>query len=205
MIQKVRYRRKNYSAEPSGLTASYFTIRKLVLGMAALGILGTLGKRIATIGIAAAILVWPGLVQAQDSRGTILGRVTDNTAGVTPGVEIQLSNAATGVTLRTTSNEVGGFRFPYLVSGSYTIVADKPGFKQFIREGIQVQVADSVEVNVILSIGDITEKIEVTGEAPPLATADASLGTVINRESITARTTSHMGPGGSSAIGRLRR
>lgn len=185
MIKKVRYRRKNYSAEPSGLTASYFTIRKLVLGMAALGILGTLGKRIATIGIAAAILVWPGLVQAQDSRGTILGRVTDNTAGVTPGVEIQLSNAATGVTLRTTSNEVGGFRFPYLVSGSYTIVADKPGFKQFIREGIQVQVADSVEVNVILSIGDITEKIEVTGEAPPLATADASLGTVINRESIT--------------------
>ena len=153
--------------------------------MASSGKLKARWKRTAALGIASTVLIWSGLLQAQDSSGTILGRATDNSAAVTPGVEIQLSNVGTGVTLRATSNEVGGFRFPYLVPGTYRIVADKTGFKQFIRDGIEVRVADSVEVNVVLTIGDMTEKIDVTADAPPLATSDASLGSVITRASIT--------------------
>ena len=49
---------------------------------------------------------------SQEARGTILGRVTDATGGVVPGISIQVINQATGIAVSLTSNEQGNYYAP---------------------------------------------------------------------------------------------
>ena len=73
---------------------------------------------------------------------------------------------------------------PYLVAGFYNITAENTGFKKFVRENVQVRVGDSVELNVQMSVGDIAEQVEVKADTPLLATADASLGQVVDERRV---------------------
>jgi hypothetical protein len=102
-----------------------------------------------------------------------------------PNVEVHATNAATGVTATARSNASGNYAVPFLTPGTYTITAELGGFKRFVREGIQVQVSDVVELNIPMEIGAVTETIEVTAEAPLLDTTTPSLGQVLDERRIT--------------------
>ena len=121
--------------------------------------------------------------QSQDARGSIVGRVMDATGAVVPAAEIRATNVATGVAAVSKTNEAGKYALPYLVPGVYTVTAELGGFKKFIREGVQVRVNDTVELNVEMQVGDVTESVQVTAE-PPLSTAEASLGQVVDQRRI---------------------
>jgi hypothetical protein len=120
------------------------------------------------------------LVLAQDPRGAVLGRVTDNSVAVIPGVMVRATNMATGVTAAAKSNAAGSYRIPFLTPGKYSISAELTGFKRFVREDIEVRVADAVELNIPLELGEVTETVEITAEAPLLDTTSPSLGQVID-------------------------
>jgi hypothetical protein len=121
---------------------------------------------------------------AQETRGTILGRVTDSTGAVVPAVAIRANNVATGVSATARSNASGNFTLPYLLPGTYTLQAELQGFKRFVREGIEIRVNDTVEVNVELTVGNVAETLEVTAETPLLSTAESSLGQVIDQRRV---------------------
>jgi hypothetical protein len=121
--------------------------------------------------VAAAQLAW-----SQESRGTILGRVTDTSGSVVSGANVQVANKATGVTVPGTSNEDGNYFFPYLIPGIYQITVEKAGFKRAVRDGIQVNINDRLEINIGLELGAVNESVEVTTQAPLLTTTDASAG-----------------------------
>ncbi|MBI5281590.1 MAG: carboxypeptidase regulatory-like domain-containing protein [Candidatus Solibacter usitatus] len=121
---------------------------------------------------------------AQDTRGTVLGRVTDPSGGAIPGAQVKTTNIATGVALTVKTNESGNFTVPYLLPGIYTVSAETTGFKKSIRENVQVRVNDSVELNFALAVGDVTESIAVTAETPLLSTAEASLGQVVDERRV---------------------
>ncbi len=123
-------------------------------------------------------------VQAQESRGTILGRVTDSSGAVVPTADVKAVNVATGLTVSAKTNESGNYTLPYLVAGFYNISAENAGFKKFVRENVQVRVNDHVEVNMEMVLGAVTEQVEVTGTPPLLATADASLGQVVDERRV---------------------
>lgn len=130
-------------------------------------------------------LVLAGLsALAQDTRGTVVGRVTDSTGAAIAGADVKLVNNATGVQLSNKTNESGNFLFPYLTPGVYILTTENAGFKKFIRENVQVRVNDSVEINVSLTVGDVAESIQVTAETPLLATAEASLGQVVDERRV---------------------
>ncbi|MGE5568277.1 MAG: TonB-dependent receptor domain-containing protein [Rhodospirillales bacterium] len=130
--------------------------------------------------------VWPAAgFQSQDARGAIVGRVTDASSAVMPGVDVRATNAATGVVASAKTNESGNFLIPYLLPGTYTLQAEIPGFKRFVREGIEVRVSDRVEVNITMTVGVVTETVEVTAETPVLETATTSLGQVVDERRIT--------------------
>lgn len=124
------------------------------------------------------------LASAQETRGTVLGRVSDPSGAVIAGAEVRATNVATGVAAAARSNEAGNYTLPYLLPGPYTITAELAGFKRFVREGIQVRVNDSVEVNITLQVGDVTETVEVRAETPLLSTSEASLGQVIDQRRV---------------------
>jgi len=124
--------------------------------------------------VIAASLGW-----SQDPRGSITGRVTDQSGALIPGARMHATNQATGVSAVATTNQSGNFVMPFLVPGTYTVTAEAQGFKKYSRSGIQLRVSDTAEVNISMEIGQVAETVEVTSKAPLLDTAAASLGQVV--------------------------
>ena len=69
---------------------------------------------------------WP-----QSSNGSVRGTVQDSTQAVIPNVNVQLTNTATGVELKTTSNHAGIYVFPSVLPGPYKLEADTAGMRKF--------------------------------------------------------------------------
>ncbi|MBN9662172.1 MAG: TonB-dependent receptor [Acidobacteria bacterium] len=123
-------------------------------------------------------------LSAQDPRGTILGRVVDGTGAVVPNAEVKATNDSTGVAVSSKTNNSGNYVLPYLITGNYTITCELTGFKKFLRQGVQVRINDSVEVDIDLAVGATSETIEVKDSTPLLSTAEASLGQVIDERRV---------------------
>ncbi len=127
-----------------------------------------------------AALALAALAHAQESRGTIVGRITDQSGAAIAGAEVRATNLATNVTATSKSNEQGNFVLPYLLPGDYTVHSTLAGFKKFVREGLQMRIGDTVELNIQMQVGDAAESVEVSSENVLLSTAEASLGQVID-------------------------
>ncbi len=131
------------------------------------------------------VVVWlAGAVFAQESRGTIIGRVADSTGAVLPGVKVEINNTATNVTTAATTNEDGRFSVPFLLPGAYRVTAEKTGFKRFVQTGVEVRVSETVELNVALQAGELSEAVEISSTTPLLDTAGSSLGQVIDERRV---------------------
>ena len=117
---------------------------------------------------------------SQDSRGTLLGQVTDASGAGVPGAQVKITNTATAVAASAATNENGRYFLPYLVGGTYSVSVEQAGFKKFTREGVQIRIGDTVELNIALQVGDVSESVQVTAETPLLSTADSSLGQVVD-------------------------
>lgn len=120
----------------------------------------------------------------QDTRGSILGRVTDATGANVAGAEVKVTSSATGVAVSAKTNDSGNYVVPYLTPGVYTVSAELAGFKKFIRENVQVRVNDAVQIDMPLTVGDVAESVEVKAETPLLSTAEASLGQVVDERRV---------------------
>src|SRR5213080_733666 len=78
---------------------------------------------------------WP-----QSSNGSVRGTVQDTSQAVIPSVTVVLTNTATGVELKTTSNQAGLYVFPSVLPGPYKIEADSAGMRKFeVSVTVQVQ------------------------------------------------------------------
>ncbi len=121
---------------------------------------------------------------AQDARGTVVGRVTDSSGAVILGAEVRITNDSTNVSAVARSNDAGNWVLPYLLPGTYTLSCEFQGFKKWTRPSIQVRINDTVEVNIALEIGDVTETVTVTDTTPLLSSAEASLGQVVDERRV---------------------
>jgi hypothetical protein len=131
---------------------------------------------------------------AQETRGHLVGRITDSSGAVIPGGTVEARNAATGVVSKTASNAEGLYQIRYLLSGLYTVTASAPGFKTLVREGVEVRVDDRLEVNFAMAVGVIEERIQVTGSTPLLESATASVGQVTDQKRLAALPLMHGNP-----------
>jgi len=130
------------------------------------------------------LITAPSLLGAQEARGTLLGRVTDSSGAVIPGVSITVTNVATGVAIPVESNAEGNYMAPFLIPGRYEVAAEKAGFKRSVRDGIEVRVNDRITLDIALDVGEVRQTVTVRGETPLLNTADASAGTVIDAKRV---------------------
>lgn len=134
--------------------------------------------------LAFTILLLTASTFAQDARGTITGRATDTTGAALPNASVQVTNVATGVSVNVRTNEAGNFVIPYLTPGIYTLTVEQTGFRKFVQEQLQVRTNETVEVNPQLQVGDAKESVTVTAETPLLATAEVSMGQVVDTRRI---------------------
>jgi hypothetical protein len=129
---------------------------------------------------AAIVFVFGGTAIAQRITGSIDGRVLDPSGAVLPGVEITVTNDATQQARTAITNETGLYNVPLLPSGTYSVRASLPGFRTEVRRGVQVEVDRNARVDVQLEVGNVTESLEVTADAPLIVTDNAALGQVID-------------------------
>ncbi|MPZ19770.1 MAG: hypothetical protein GEV06_17905 [Luteitalea sp.] len=123
-------------------------------------------------------------VTAQETRGTIMGRVVDQSRAVIPGAAVHAVNVNTGVRTYATSNETGDYILPFLIPGTYTVTVELEGFNTFVRSGINVRVNDRITIDAVLEVGEATETVEVVADSPLLDTSTASIGQVIDSKTI---------------------
>jgi hypothetical protein len=141
--------------------------------------------KIRNAGIFALLVLLPITLYGQRITGSIEGRISDASEAVLPGVEITVTSDATGQVRTGLTNETGRYNFPLLPSGTYTVQTAFPGFRTEIRSGVQVQVDRNARIDFELQVGQVTETIEVTADAPLIETDTSALGQVIDTQRVT--------------------
>ena len=130
-------------------------------------------------------LVWATpSIYAQLRTGVIVGTVTDATGGVLPGVEVTVSNVNTGQSRLLITGDEGRYRAVELDVGSYEVRAELVGFQTAVRTGLRVEVGQEALVDLNLAVGEISEEVIVTGEAPLINTTSATLSDVISEKQV---------------------
>jgi hypothetical protein len=109
-------------------------------------------------------LILPLASRAQDT-GYISGTVVDKSGAAVAGAEIVLTNAGGSLTRNTTSNADGAYVLSGLPGDTYDLRVTAKGFQAFQARGIKLDVAQKTRVDVTLTVGAVTETVEVTGEA----------------------------------------
>jgi hypothetical protein len=122
--------------------------------------------------------------QGQTTNGTILGIVSDRSAARLPGATVKITNLETAISRTMKSDEEGRYRAVNLEPGNYEVHAELTGFRTAVRRGIQLTVAAEVVVDLTLSVGEVTEQVVVTGEAPLVETTSAALSGLVDDKKI---------------------
>ncbi|PYS26016.1 MAG: hypothetical protein DMG11_21530 [Acidobacteria bacterium] len=136
------------------------------------------------IAFAVVFTLAPRATLAQYNTAEIGGVVTDPQGAVLPGATISAIHAASGVKTERVSDGEGRFFLPALPVGEYTLTVTLPGFKQFTRTGLNLQVGQKVNLPITLDVGEISETVRVNADAPLLQTADAEVSDVIDNNKV---------------------
>lgn len=107
-----------------------------------------------------------------DMRGTVV----DSSSGALPGVQIVITNQASGTYREVTSNTDGSWYVPGLTPGAYQVSAELTGFKRFLRRDLTVVVGTTTTVPISLELGALEETITVTSEAPLIDVTSKQIG-----------------------------
>jgi outer membrane receptor protein involved in Fe transport len=124
--------------------------------------------------------------EAQTFRGTILGIVTDSTGASVAGAAVLVKNVNTGLSRTVTTSEDGTYSVPELPIGTYTVTVEKAGFKQGVVTGLKVEVSSEMRADIALQPGEVSQKIEVTGdELPQVDSTSNVLGGIVESKVVT--------------------
>lgn len=130
-------------------------------------------------------LAAPAAAWAQAVGGAqITGFVRDSSGGTLPGVDVTVTQTATGASRSTVTSADGAFAFPNLPVGPYQLKASLQGFSTFVQDGIVLQVNSNPVVNVALQIGAISEQLTVTANASMVETRSTGIGQVIDNKNV---------------------
>ena len=129
-----------------------------------------------------ALLVAAGAVRAQTSAGEVYGTVTDKSGAAILGADAKLSNQGTKVAKDTQTNANGYFVFINVLPGSYILTVEKQGFKTAQVNSFDIQVNQTLTLNIRLDVGEVSESVTVRAEAPLLQSSTSELGTVIGEK-----------------------
>ncbi len=132
-----------------------------------------------------ALASWSGVaLHAQTVAGTILGSVQDQQGGVIGKVEVSAKNLENGAVRKTVSGDNGEYRIAGVPAGAYEVTATASGFKTEVRSGVSVTVGAEVNLPFALTVGAVSEKVEVTGEAAQVDTSSSAMGGFVNATTI---------------------
>ena len=117
---------------------------------------------------------------AQQTTGTILGRVLDAQNAAIPGATVSATSPSTGFARTVVSDAEGAFRLNALPVGQYDILVELGGFASVDRKGITINVGQTLTVDFELKVANLAETITVTGAAPLIESTVSSVGGIVD-------------------------
>ena len=132
---------------------------------------------------ATVLLLLPLRAMCQDNA-TITGTVVDASGALVPNAALSLTNPATNQIRDTKSNSAGAYRFPNVGVGSYTLDVSAQGFQKYTKTGIVVNVAQTLEENITLSVGNQTQTVTVAADALQVQTETSEVSNLISGQQV---------------------
>ncbi|MBV9226287.1 MAG: TonB-dependent receptor, partial [Acidobacteriaceae bacterium] len=130
------------------------------------------------------LLFQSGVSLAQQASAGINGTVTDPSGAVIEGVEVSLTNTATGITRTATSNSTGNYVFVDVLPGAYTMKVVKQGFETVAQPQFTLYVNQTATFDFHLPVGSTQQSVTVEAAAVAIQASTAELGTVINEQAV---------------------
>ena len=118
--------------------------------------------------------------QSHSIYGSIVGAVTDQSGGVTPGVHVTATNVDTNISSTAETDGKGFYRIERLIQGAYRVRVEHANFKTFVREGITLVESETVRVDASLEVGAVTQTVSVTAQTPLLESESPQISSVID-------------------------
>ena len=123
---------------------------------------------------------------AQFETATVVGTVRDSSGAVVPDAKVTLTNRDTGVSLERTSDANGNFEFFTVRIGQYLVAAEKPGFSVAVVDDVQVSVGARQRVDLSMTVGQLSETVNVSARSVLLETDSSERAQVITGEQTRA-------------------
>lgn len=135
--------------------------------------------------LAAALTILFAVVfsHAQTTTGQLTGTVA-GPDGVLPGATVTATDNKTGKVLTVTTDEQGGFRFPQLEFGAYTVVVTAAGFKTFTANEVKIDVGREYNLEAKLEIGNVQENVTITAGADVVTSNTAQVSNTVSPQQI---------------------
>ncbi|HXY10968.1 MAG TPA: carboxypeptidase regulatory-like domain-containing protein [Terriglobales bacterium] len=132
------------------------------------------------------LLVLLSRLAGADINGSIAGVVTDPSGAVVPNVPVTAVNKDTGVEQTVRTNNAGFYSFPELPVGTYELVIDQTGFKEFRQSGLVIHNNSALRIDAKLQVGETKQSITVLSSSVQVETVSTQMGEVITGSSMTA-------------------
>jgi carboxypeptidase family protein/TonB-dependent receptor-like protein len=116
-----------------------------------------------------------GQAQAQVAGATLSGTVKDASGSAIPGAQVSVRNVATGTVREFTSDAAGFYSVPNLLPGNYEVTFSAQGFSTQVSSGITLTVGAQQVLNVTMTVGQVSQKVVVTTEAPIVELASSTI------------------------------
>jgi len=137
-----------------------------------------------SFGCVLALLASAAITHGQTVTGSITGEVTDPNGAVVAGAHVAAHNLDTGVDSYATTNATGVFRIEFLPIGNYQVVVTTNGFNTETLRPFALEVLQTANFNIRLSVGTSKETVSVSAAAPILDTSDPTLSSTFTANTI---------------------
>ncbi len=130
------------------------------------------------------LVLLTGLPAWTQDTATIVGTVTDATGAVIPGAKVTVSNPNRGFVREVASTTAGEYSAARIPIGDFVVTAEATGFEKLVRSGITVEAGQTQRVDMVLKVGQVTEKVEVVGNVAKVETENATVSDVVTSKQI---------------------
>ncbi len=120
----------------------------------------------------------------QAFTGTITGTVTDPNNAAIPNATVRVRNQATNDSRQQNSSPDGLYIFSQLPPGIYEVTVEMQGFRRSVQTDAELRVNQTLELNVSLQLGEVSQTVEVTAGVTLLDTQSANRAVTLDQQAV---------------------
>src|SRR5712664_341968 len=129
-------------------------------------------------------ILWTGQVYAQVAGATLTGTVKDSSGAVIPNAQVAITDMATGGTRTVSPGSAGLYTAPNLSPGTYEIRVTATGFSTQLQKSVTLTVGAQQVLDFTMQVGQMSQTVEVTTEAPTVELTSSELGATVNATTV---------------------